>query len=67
MDKSEVVRDALRHRHKKETLERAIGKAVRRIGGSYEDYIEIMSYIREKREAEKLDLLEAARKIADED
>lgn len=66
MNKSEVVRDALRHKRKKETLERAIGKAVRRIGGSYEDYIEVMSYIREKREADKLDLLEAARKIADE-
>lgn len=67
MNKSEVVRDALRHKHKKETLERAIGKAVRRIGGSYEDYIEVMSYVREKREAEKLDLLEAARRIADGD
>ncbi|MFQ6128567.1 MAG: hypothetical protein ACE5QW_06665 [Thermoplasmata archaeon] len=67
MNKNEVIRDALRHKRKKETLERAIGRAVRRFGGNYEDYIEIMSCIREKRESENLGLLEAARRVADED
>ncbi|MFQ6107291.1 MAG: hypothetical protein ACE5QF_06880 [Thermoplasmata archaeon] len=67
MKRNEVVRDALRRKRKKETLEGAIGKAVRRSGGTYQDYIEIMSYIREKKELERLTLLDAARRVAEED
>jgi hypothetical protein len=64
MDRTEVIEDALKRRRKNETLERAIGKAVRRSGGKYEDYIEIMSCIREKREKKDLTLEEAAREVA---
>ncbi|MFQ5909105.1 MAG: hypothetical protein ACE5IJ_00080 [Thermoplasmata archaeon] len=67
MKKSDIIMDALKHRRRNETLEKAIGKAVRRSGGSFEYYIEIMSCIREKRRAKKLTLLDAARKVADGD
>ena len=67
MDRSKVIRDALERRRKNETLERAIGKAVRRNGGKYEDYIEIMSRIREVRKAEDLTLTDAAHRVADLD
>ncbi len=62
-----MIRDALERRRKNETLERAIGKAVRRSGGKYEDYIEIMSHIREVRKGENLTLTEAAHRVADAD
>ena len=64
MDSASVIKDALERRRKNETLERAIGKAVRRSGGKYEDYIEIMSRIRELGKAEGLTLEEAAREVA---
>lgn len=67
MDRAKVIRNALERRRKNETLERAIGKAVRRSGGKFEDYIEIMSCIREVREGENLTLTEAARRMADAD
>lgn len=66
MDQREVVKNALDRKRRNETLERAIGKAVRRNGGTYEDYIGIMSRIREARDSENLTLLEAARKFAGE-
>jgi len=59
-----VIEDALKRRRKNETFERALGKAVRRSGGKYEDYIEIMSHIRDKREEKSLTLEEAAREVA---
>jgi hypothetical protein len=64
VDKNKVIADAMARRRKKETLERAIGKAVRRSGGTYEDYIDIMSHIRERREERDLTLEEAAREVA---
>lgn len=64
MDKAKIIMDALERRRKNETLERAIGKAVRRSGGKYEDYIEIMSRIREVRRAEDLTLTDAAHRVA---
>ena len=67
MDRVKVIKDALERRRKNETLERAIGKAVRRSGGKYEDYIEIMSSIREVRKAEGLTLADAAQRMADLD
>ncbi len=64
MDRAKVIKDALERRRKNETLERAIGKAVRRSGGKYEDYIEIMSRIRELGKAEGLTLTDAAHRVA---
>ena len=67
MDTAAIIDDALKRRRKNETLERAIGKAVRRSGGKYKDYIEIMSSIRDIREAMNLTLEDAARQLADAD
>lgn len=59
-----MIENALKRRRKNETFERALGKAVRRSGGKYADYIEIMSHIRDKREEKSLTLEEAAREVA---
>lgn len=62
--KAEIVWSALRDLHSNETLERAIGRYVRNAKGSYEDYLEIISTIRDLAKKKKLSLLEAAKKVA---
>jgi hypothetical protein len=59
----EVLREAFRSRHK-ETFERSLGRTVRRHGGSYADYMKLMSEVREKARREKTDVREAARRLA---
>ena len=63
--KAEVIWSALRDLHSNETLERAIGRYVRNLKGSYEDYMGIMSTIRELAKKKKLSLLDAAKKVAE--
>lgn len=62
--KAEVVWSALRDLHSNETLERAIGRYVRNYDGKYEDYLDIMATIREVAKKKKLDILEAAKRVA---
>jgi hypothetical protein len=49
MDKGrlEVLREAQRIRQRKEELERAIGRAVRRSGHDYQYYVDMISDLRE--------------------
>jgi hypothetical protein len=63
--KAEVIYSALKDLHSNETLERAIGRYVRNAGGSYEDYVQIMSAIREISGKKKMSLLKAAKKLAE--
>ncbi len=63
--KAGVILSALKDLHSNETLERAIGRHVRNARGRYEDYLDIMSAIRELAKKKKLSLLEAAKKIAE--
>ncbi len=63
--KAEVIWSALKDLHSNETLERAIGRYVRNARGTYEDYMDIMATIREVAKKKKLDLLNAAKRVAE--
>ncbi len=60
----EVLREAIGDLHKGETLERAIGRIVRRQGGTYSDYVRIMDTVRDVARREELTPMQAARKLA---
>ncbi len=59
----EILKEALRSRHE-ETFERSLGRVVRKHGGSYADYVELMSRVRERAREDKVDVAEAARRLA---
>ena len=63
--KAEIINSALKDLHSNETLERAIGRFVRNARGSYDDYVQIMSDIREISSKKKISLLKAAEKLAE--
>lgn len=60
----ELLEEALRDLHKGETIEKALGRILRRYGGTYEDYVRIIGDIRDLARKEKIASLEAARKLA---
>jgi len=60
----ELLAEALGDLQKGETVERAVGRILRRYGGTYEDYVRIMGNVREAALKLKLTALEAARKLA---
>jgi len=60
----ELLAEALGDLHKGETVERAIGRILRRHGGKYEDYVRIVGDVREAALKAKITPLEAARKLA---
>lgn len=62
--KEDLIRDALRDLHKNESFERALARVIRKNNGTYRDYIETISEIREYALKRKLDLKEAARKLS---
>ena len=61
---AEVLREALGDLHKGETLERTVGRIVRRHNGSYSDYVRIMDSVRDLANRERLTPMQAARKLA---
>lgn len=61
----EILLEAVKDLHKGETIERAVGRILRRYGGTYEvDYQRIMATVREFARKEKITAIEAARKLA---
>jgi len=60
----DLIAEALGDLQKGETIERALSRILRRYGGTYEDYVRIMSDVRDLATKEKLSNLEAARRIA---
>ncbi len=60
----DLIAEALGDLQKGETIERALSRILRRYGGTYEDYVRIMSDVRDLASKEKLSNLEAARRIA---
>ncbi len=60
----EILLEAVKDLHKGETVERAVGRILRRYGGTYTDYVRVMGEVRELARKEKITSLEAARKIA---
>lgn len=61
--RSEVLKEALRSRHK-ESFEKALGRAVRHSGGSFAEYIAIITEVRDYGRIHKVDLRVAARALA---
>lgn len=57
--------EALRARRRKEPLEKALGRALRRRGLDFGRYVAIMSEVRERARKEKAALEDAARLIAE--
>jgi len=62
--KEDLIKDALRELHKNESFERALARVIRKNNGTYRDYIETISEIREYALKRKLDLKEAAKKLS---
>ena len=62
----DILREALANRQRKETLERAIGKAVRRNNLDFGVYIKITSELRELAEKGQLDSEGIAKTLASE-
>ncbi len=60
----ELLGEALGDLHKGEPLERALGRILRRYGGTYTDYVRIMGDVRELARREKITALEAAQRLA---
>ena len=63
--RSEVLKEALRTRHD-EPFEKALGRAIRQLGGRYQEYLELIAEVRDYGRAHKLDLRSAARALANQ-
>jgi hypothetical protein len=61
----EVLIEAARTRQRKEPVERAVGRAVRRRGMDYQSYIAAMSDLRDLAASEKIEVDEALKKLAE--
>jgi hypothetical protein len=62
---SRVLKDSLAY-PSDEPFEQALGRAVRRHGGGYEDYVSLISIIRDAARERKIPLREAARRLSDQ-
>ncbi len=62
---SRVLQDALGFPSDR-PFEESLGRAVRRHGGSYADYVDLISCVRETARDRKLALRDAARTLADQ-
>lgn len=62
---SRVLKDALGY-PEGEPFEHALGRSVRRHGGDYQDYANIVMQVRETSRDRKLNLRDAARWLADQ-
>ncbi len=62
---SRVLNDALAY-PSGEPFEESLGRAVRRHGGAYPDYVDLISRVREMARHRKLSLRDAARALADQ-
>jgi len=66
MTDAEVLAEAIKRRRGKETLELAVGRAVRNRAGKYEDYMRIMADVRDLAETKGISVDEAAKEIANQ-
>ena len=60
-----AIRDALAYPDN-ESFERALGRAMRRHGATYQEYVDLISEIREIARARMVPLRDAARLVADQ-
>ena len=61
--RSKILKEALRTRHN-EPFEKALGRAVRTLGGSFAEYVAIVAEVRNYARSHKLNLRDAARALA---
>jgi signal recognition particle GTPase len=59
----DVLREAVKTRQRKEELERAVGRTLRRRDLDFKIYVQIMSELRETADTDKISTEEAAAKI----
>lgn len=59
----DILKEALETRQRKEELDRAVGRAVRRRNLDFKVYVQIMSEVRDLSNSEKMDRVDAARKL----
>ncbi len=62
---SRVLKDALAY-PSTESFEQSLGRSVRRHGGTYRDYVEVVSRVRDAAKEYRQSLREAARRLADQ-
>ncbi len=60
-----VLNDALAY-PSNESFEQSLGRSVRRHGGSYQDYVDLVSRVRDAAKARRVKLRDAARFLADQ-
>ncbi|GEM_PF-4159237 len=58
-----ILEDAVKNYRKKDGFEGALSRAIRKSGGKYEDYIEVVTELREFAYYQKLDLITAAKRV----
>ena len=61
----EILKEALKARHH-EPFERALGRAVRQLGGGFDEYLTIVAEVREYGRTHKLEIRDAARALANQ-
>jgi len=66
MTDAEVLAEAIKSRRGKQTLEQAVGRAVRNRAGKYEDYMRIMADVRDLAETKGISVDEAAKVLANQ-
>lgn len=62
---SRVLKDALAY-PSNESFEQSLGRSVRRHGGTYQDYVDLVSKVRETAKERRRSLRDAARSLADQ-
>lgn len=62
MDKRdlEVIKDALKNKHRDEPFERALGRAIRKDRGDFKRYIRVITEVREFAREKRVDVVESA-------
>ena len=67
MDKRDldVIEDALKNKHRDETFERALGRAIRKDSGDFKRYIRIISEVRDFAQKKRVNIVEAAQSMVE--
>jgi hypothetical protein len=61
-----AIAEAVKSKHKEETFERALGRAIRKDKGDFERYIRVICAIRDYGQRNKVDIVTAAKMMSKE-
>lgn len=56
----DVLKDALKNKHRDEPFERALGRAIRKDRGDFKRYLRVITEVREFAHKKKVDVVEGA-------